>query len=87
MVYDALSALVPLVTVNQFSINIAVVGEGGTVKLFASPARNSQSATARLLLIALYRIGSMSTLKQAMLALMQNLISMGVFLVFWRVYF
>ena len=63
MVNDALSAIVPIVAANQSPINIVVVGRGGSVRLFASPARNSQSATVRVLLLALYCIESMFTLK------------------------
>ena len=53
MVNDALSARVPIVAVNQLPISTVVVGKGGTIKLFASPARNSQSATARLFVLFL----------------------------------
>ena len=56
MVNNALAAIVPIAAVNQLPINIVVVDEGGTIKLLATPARNSQSATARLFLLFLYCI-------------------------------
>ena len=58
MVSDALSAIVPIVAVNQLPINIAVVDKRDTIKLLASPARNSQSATARLFLLFICCIDS-----------------------------
>ena len=51
MVNDAFSAIVPIVAVNQLRTSIVIVDKGGTIKLFASSARNSQSATARLRLL------------------------------------
>ena len=63
MVNGALSALVPLVAVDQLPFNIVVVGKGVAVTLFASPVRNSQSVTAGLLLLVLYCIESVFTLK------------------------
>ena len=59
MVIDALSAIVLIATVNQFPINSVFVDKGGTIKLSASPARNSQSATARLFLLFIYCTDSM----------------------------
>ena len=59
MVNDSFAAIVPIVTVNLLPINIVVVDERGTVKLLATPVRNSQSATARLFLLFLYCIDSM----------------------------
>ena len=53
MVTDALSAIVPVVAVNQLRITIVVVGKGGTIKWLATPARNSQSATAVFFLLFL----------------------------------
>ena len=50
---DPLSAIVLIVAVNQFPTNI-VVDKGGTIKLFATPARNSLSLTARLFLLFLH---------------------------------
>ena len=61
MVNNALSATVWIVAVNQLLINILVDKED-TIKLFASPARNNQSATARLFLLFLYGIDSMFVL-------------------------
>ena len=58
MVSDALLVIVLIVAVNQLPINI-VVDKGGTIKLFASPARIRQSATARLFLLFLYCIAYM----------------------------
>ena len=55
---DPLSAIVLIVIVNQLPINI-VVDRGGTIKLFASHAKNSQSGTARLFLLFLYCIDIM----------------------------
>ena len=59
MVNYTVSAIVPIVAVNQLPINFVVVGERGTLKLLATPARNSQSATARLFLLFLYCIDAM----------------------------
>ena len=58
MVSDAPSAIGLIVAVYQLPIKI-VFDKGVTIKLFASPARNSQSATARLFLLFLYCIDSM----------------------------
>ena len=59
MVNDALSSLVPTVVVDQSPVNIAVAGKGSTMKLFATTARNSQSATARLFILFLSCTDSM----------------------------
>ena len=58
MVNDALSAIAPIVAVNQLSINIAVIDYGGTIKLLATPTRNSQFVTAMLVctISLLYRL-------------------------------
>ena len=58
MVSDALSVMMLIAAVNQLPINI-VVDKGGTIKLFASPARNSQSTIAKVVLLFLYCTDSM----------------------------
>ena len=59
MVNDALSRLVPTVAVDQSPVNIAVAGKGSSMKLFATTARNSQSATAGMFILFLSCIDSM----------------------------
>ena len=58
MVNDPLSAIVPIVAVNQLPTTSIVFDKGGTLKLLATPARNSQSTTVRLFLLFLYCIDS-----------------------------
>ena len=55
-------------TVRQLPINTVAVVEGGTIKLFVTPAANCQSATAGLFLLILYCIDSMFTLQYIMLS-------------------
>ena len=59
MINDAVSAIVLIVAVNQLPISMVVVDKKGTIRWLATPARNSQSATARLFVLFVNCIDSM----------------------------